>query len=112
VQHQEYLQGVGEFTRRSPVFHRGVIASGDTFINSERERDALSASIPQLRCVEMEGAAVAQVCLEHGVPFVVSRIISDHAAEAAPIDIVAFMKSAAAVGSSLFARRFVEALSS
>ena len=57
---------------------RGRVASGDQFVaNVDRTRE-----IRQLfgaSCVEMEGAAVAQVCSRTGVPFVVVRSISDSA---------------------------------
>jgi len=41
----------------------------------------LAARLPDLLCVEMEGAAVAQVCHEYGIPFGVVRTISDSADE-------------------------------
>ena len=37
-------------------------------------------------CVEMQGAAVAQVCHLNGVPFVIVRVISDRADGTAPGD--------------------------
>lgn len=41
-------------------------------------------------CVEMEGAAVAQVCYEYQVPFSIIRIISDNANDNAHIDFEKF----------------------
>lgn len=105
-----YRSGVGAFTTHVPQVHRGVIASGDTFVCDNAHRDSLTAAIPDLKCVEMEGAAAAQVCAEHGVPFVVARIISDEASHEAHIDFGAFIKDAAAVGSAAFVRSFVERL--
>src|SRR5690606_34374812 len=35
--------------------------------------------LPDVLCVEMEGAAMAQVCYESGIPYAVMRVISDHA---------------------------------
>lgn len=60
-----------------PRVRRGVIASGDQVIFSRRTRDMVCARVPRALCVEMEGAAVAQVCHEHGVPFACVRTISD-----------------------------------
>lgn len=57
----------------------GLIVSGDRFVSTSREREAIIARSPDALCVEMEGAAVAQVCHEHGVGFVVVRTISDSA---------------------------------
>ena len=58
---------------------RADIASGDRVIFSETDRQAVLACVPAARCVEMEGAAAAQVCHEHGVPFACVRTISDSA---------------------------------
>lgn len=73
----------------------GTIASGDQFI-SEREKNRwLSEHIGNLRCVEMEGAAAAQVCVEFGVPHVILRVISDGANEESAVDFEAFIDQAA-----------------
>lgn len=104
----EYTHGVRAFTSHQAQVHTGTIASGDTFVCDNAHRDSLTAAIPGLRCVEMEGASMAQVCVEHGVPFVVARVISDEASHEAHIDFGAFIAQAAAVGSGLFVRHFVE----
>ncbi|MEG0693666.1 MAG: 5'-methylthioadenosine/adenosylhomocysteine nucleosidase, partial [Oscillospiraceae bacterium] len=57
----------------------GTIASGDQFINDKFKNQWLEENIPNLKCVEMEGAAVAQVCYEFDIPFAVIRVISDSA---------------------------------
>jgi adenosylhomocysteine nucleosidase len=44
----------------------------------------------------MEGAAVAQVCFEFGIPFSVVRTISDNANENSPKDFVKFIERVAA----------------
>jgi len=108
----DYRREVEIFTSHTPSVHTGIIASGDTFISDTTDRDSLVAGIPGLRCVEMEGAATAQVCIEHGIPFVVARIISDHASGEAPIDFSAFIKNAASVGSEIFVKHFVSSLNS
>jgi len=48
--------------------------------------------------------------VEHGVPFVVSRIISDSASQEAPVDFGAFVRDAASIGSAAFVREFVDGL--
>jgi len=106
----EYARAIEPFSSKAPRSHVGLIASGDTFVCEAVERDALSAAIPGLKCVEMEGAAAAQVCVEHGVPFVVTRIISDHASREAPIDFAAFIRDAASLGSGIFVRNFISSL--
>ena len=70
--------------------HVGVVASGDRFVSHEAEARSLVSDLPSVLAVEMEGAAVAQVCAEAGVPFAVFRSISDRADEGADVDFLAF----------------------
>ncbi|QYF95192.1 5'-methylthioadenosine/adenosylhomocysteine nucleosidase [Massilia sp. PAMC28688] len=84
-----------EFGLSMPRIHRGLIGSGDRFLSSASEVNAINASLPGLLAVEMEGAAVAQVCFELGVPFAVIRTISDNANEAAATDFMRFVKAIA-----------------
>ena len=85
-----------DFDLQRPRLHRGLIASGDQFISSAGHINALGAALPGLLAVEMEGAAVAQVCFELGVPFAVIRTISDNANEEAATDFMRFVKTVAA----------------
>lgn len=79
-----------------PAVHRGLIASGDQFIAHPERRAALQADLPGVRCTEMEGAAVAQVCYEMGnLPVAVIRVISDEAGHGAAIDFQRFMNEVA-----------------
>ncbi|MGH8806509.1 MAG: 5'-methylthioadenosine/adenosylhomocysteine nucleosidase [Noviherbaspirillum sp.] len=84
------------FRLHRPQVHRGLIASGDEFIDSHTRREQLKAAFPALLAVEMEGAAVAQVCFEFGVPFAVIRTISDGANEESPQDFMQFIERVAA----------------
>ena len=81
---------VREF-KLNPTLHFGDVASGDQFINSDEKRQEILDLLPDLQCVEMEGAAVAQVCLEFGTPFTVVRIISDTADHNARVDFNKFI---------------------
>ena len=85
-----------QFKIRNPRVHRGLIASGDEFIDSRTKLAELKQALPGLLAVEMEGAAVAQVCFEFGVPFTVIRTISDGANEDAPVDFMQFIERVAA----------------
>ena len=75
--------------------HRGLIASGDQFIGSLEQIVALKTVLPDLLAVEMEGAAVAQVCFELGIPFAVIRTISDNANDDAAVDFLHFIETVA-----------------
>jgi adenosylhomocysteine nucleosidase len=94
-----------------PTLYEGLIASGDQFIANPATLSGLcaaliEATLPAPLCVEMEGAAVAQVCHEHGVPVIVMRTISDKADHSAAIDFVPFVDKVA----SHFTRGIVEEL--
>jgi adenosylhomocysteine nucleosidase len=67
------------FEIAAPKVRNGLIASGDKFFASAEELTALRGQLPAALCVEMEGAAVAQVCDEYGVSFGIVRTISDTA---------------------------------
>jgi adenosylhomocysteine nucleosidase len=91
-----FLEGeTGQAGGHQPRLHRGLIASGDQFISSAGHINALAAALPGLLAVEMEGAAVAQVCFELGVPFAVIRTISDNANEEAAHDFMRFVTTVA-----------------
>ena len=76
--------------------HRGLVLSGDHFIDDSGERARLQSLFPDALAVEMEGAAVAQVCAERKVPFAVIRAISDTADEEAGEDFLEFVDREAA----------------
>ena len=86
---------IAAFGLQHTQVHRGLIASGDQFIGSAAHINELKADIPDLLAVEMEGAAVAQVCFELGVPFTVMRTISDNANEEAAVDFMRFVQTVA-----------------
>lgn len=76
-----------------PTVHVGQIATGDEFVEGDLKL-AVRARTPAAMCVDMEGAAVAQVCLEHGgVPLCVIRSISDLADGAASIEFPLFLET-------------------
>lgn len=72
----------------------GCVLSGDQFIADGAKVAALQTTFAG-SCVEMEGAAVAQVCSRAGVPFVVIRSISDSADGSAQVDFRSFTLRAA-----------------
>ncbi len=71
------------------------IASADQFISENHIANKLTHELPTISCVEMEGAAVAQVCFEYNIPFSILRIISDKANDNAHIDFPKFAKEIA-----------------
>ena len=100
---------------RGARVHRGLIASGDRFVcgadESRRLLDSMAAAGHAVQAVEMEGAAVAQVCLDYGVPFAVMRTISDRADDSAHVDFSQFVETVASPCARLVMNRFIKLLS-
>lgn len=80
------------FGIEKPVVYTGTVASGDHFFSNAAAKHRLLEMLPHTLCVEMEGAAVAQVCYEYHIPFVVIRTISDTADEHSPLDFPLFVR--------------------
>jgi len=99
----ELLAGFGI---QQPRLHQGLVVSGDRFVSTELESTALRAELPEALAVEMEGAAVAQVCHDFDLPFAVVRSISDRADDDAHVDFNAFLREVA----SRYTRQITRAL--
>lgn len=97
---------IERFALQHPRLYAGDIASGDQFFANQQDKEKLHAALPETLCVEMEGAAVAQVCYEYEIPFVVIRIISDECNENSAIDFPDFIKNV----SSRYAHEIVQDL--
>jgi len=95
-----------ENSERTPRVIRGIIVSGDSFISSDAKKHELRTAL-HADAVEMEGAAVAQVCYQRGVPCLVIRCISDLADTNASVDCERF-RSVAAVNSARLVKRIIE----
>lgn len=81
------------------------IATGDQVIGSSEARDGVRRRVPTAACVEMEGAAVAQVCHEFGLPFACLRSISDSADERlAPDEVFALARRSGAGAAEILSR--------
>ena len=93
---EELPQEIGSSIRSEFKLERskcvaGLIASGDQFISDSETIARLRNLLPDLLCVEMEGAAVAQICFEFDRPCLVVRVISDSADHAAALDLQRFV---------------------
>jgi adenosylhomocysteine nucleosidase len=89
--------------------HEGLIVSGDRFVSSAAESRALQSALPEALAVEMEGAAVAQVCHDFGVPFAAVRTVSDRADDAAHGDFLQFVRTVASPYSAAIVEAFLRA---
>lgn len=82
-----------------PPVHHGAVGTGDSFVylpeQVSRIRERFGAD--RVACVEMEGAALAQVCRRFDVPFLIVRSLSDVPAsgEGNHLDFPVFLQKAA-----------------
>lgn len=79
-----------------PKLTFGNIGTGDRFVNDTTLSREITR-IDNIKVVEMEGAAVAQVCYEHDIPFGVVRFVSDNSNSDAHVDFQDFIQSTACV---------------
>lgn len=101
---------ISQFSLFKPTVHIGTIASGDQFISNTQTHESLKFDGQQVLAVEMEGASVAQVCDEHGVPYIVIRTISDKADHSAHVDFQEFVKEVASIYSAEITSDLVRAI--
>ena len=80
----------------APEIHvfEGRVCTGDQFISSAEQKDAIVSEFGGL-CCEMEGGAIAQICYQNEIPFVIIRAISDKADGSAEMDYTEFVHDAA-----------------
>lgn len=69
VTFEEVLEG--------PSVKRGLIVSGELFISKREEVDLIRSRFPGVLAVDMESAAIAQVCERLSIPYFCMRVISD-----------------------------------
>ncbi|OSM95601.1 5'-methylthioadenosine/S-adenosylhomocysteine nucleosidase [Lonsdalea populi] len=88
---------------------RGLVVSGDAFINGAEPLARIRNTFPQAVAVEMEATAIGHVCHQFGVPFVVVRAISDVADQESHLSFDEFL-SVAARQSTLMVEALVRSL--
>lgn len=85
------LNAIGGY---KPQIMSGTIITGDIFLADSKLNRQLRKEF-HADAVEMEGAAVAQVCYQEKVPFLIIRSLSDSANESAALDFKKYGKTAA-----------------
>jgi adenosylhomocysteine nucleosidase len=73
----------------------GLICTGDAFIGSDDAVAALRTNFPDMKAVEMEGAAIGQTCHLLGTPFLVIRSLSDIAGKTSSVSFKEYLDTAA-----------------
>ncbi|EOC0001485.1 5'-methylthioadenosine/S-adenosylhomocysteine nucleosidase [Cronobacter turicensis] len=89
---------------------RGLVVSGDAFINGSVNLAKIRHNFPQAVAVEMEATAIGHVCHNFGVPFVVVRAISDVADQQSHLSFEEFL-AVAAKQSSMMVETLLTSLS-
>ncbi len=87
---EEAVKEIGEHQAAT-----GLIATGDVFMHNPERVEEVRKNFPQMKACEMEAAAVAQVCHQFNVPFVVIRALSDIAGKESSISFDEFLPTAA-----------------
>lgn len=104
-------QLLDKYAISKPTVYSGIIASGDIFVSNPVNNQHTNLNInneDKTLAVEMEGAAVAQVCVEHNVPYIIIRTISDKADNSAAIDFQSFVTDIASQYSSNIVKEFIQ----
>ncbi|AEG30789.1 5'-methylthioadenosine/S-adenosylhomocysteine nucleosidase [Thiomicrospira cyclica] len=84
------IESLGEVTHM-----HGLIATGDRFVHLLEDVAHTRTKFPEMIACEMEAAAVAQVCHQFEMPFVIIRALSDIAGKENVIAFDAFLAQAA-----------------
>ncbi len=86
----------------------GLITTGDTFMTKEDDVEKARANFPTMAAVEMEGAAIAQACLQFKTPFVIIRSLSDIAGKESPHTFEEYLETASVNSSQLVLNMLAE----
>ena len=79
----------------------GLVATGDSFMCDPKRIEETRQQFPDMLAVEMEGAAIAQVCHQMSTPFIVIRSLSDIAGEESPMSFDSYLEVASKNSSAL-----------
>ncbi|KMT59348.1 5'-methylthioadenosine/S-adenosylhomocysteine nucleosidase [Paenilisteria newyorkensis] len=88
----------------------GLVVTTDSFIHRPDQRELITTFFPEVKAVEMEACAIAQVAHQFDVPFLIIRALSDVADSEASVSFDEFLATAAK-NSSACVVKMVEQLS-
>lgn len=72
-------QGMMAAKKNNLSVKKGLIVTGDSFVNDDEKIKEILEHFPDALACEMEGAAIAQACMQFNVPYLVVRAMSDTA---------------------------------
>lgn len=73
----------------------GLLGTGDSFMSDESRVEQVKKLFPNMIAAEMEGAAIAQVCYQYKIPFIIIRALSDIAGKESSLSFDEFLETAA-----------------
>lgn len=90
----DYNQEISEIIKKTlgSKAHEGLILTGDKFINSVEDKQALTTLFDNPLCVEMESTAIVHTAIRYKQPTIVLRTISDKANGEATANFNEFVK--------------------
>ncbi|MFT8320194.1 MAG: 5'-methylthioadenosine/S-adenosylhomocysteine nucleosidase [Bacillus sp. (in: firmicutes)] len=103
-QAQETLIKIAEESAKEIGDHavvKGLITTGDSFINDPERAAFIKSKFTGLQAVEMEAAAIAQVAYQYELPFVIIRSLSDIAGKESNISFDQYLEKAAVHSANL-----------
>lgn len=74
---------------------KGLICTGDIFMADPAKTEVARTNFPSMAACEMEAAAIAQVCFQFSIPFVIIRSLSDIAGKKSELSFEEFLPVAA-----------------
>ena len=74
------------------ILSKGLIGTADKFISSVEARNLILKDLPEIQAVEMEGASFAQIASQENINWLLIRVISDSASDAAAQTFNDFLK--------------------
>ncbi len=89
-------------------YREGLIATQDQFLGSLEKSECIVQELPQVAAVDMEGASVAQVAYEYGIPFSAIKVVSDMTNHEAALQFHEFMRSGAKKYAELLPKAFID----
>ncbi|MCD7033012.1 5'-methylthioadenosine/S-adenosylhomocysteine nucleosidase [Metabacillus sp. GX 13764] len=89
------LAEASAFKQEGVQITTGLIVTGDSFMNDPERVEYIRTKFKDIYAAEMEAAAIAQVCHQFGVPFVIIRALSDIAGKESDVSFEQFLDKAA-----------------
>lgn len=84
----ELLAAAEKVRLHGTAIHFGTLVTVDQVLGDSEAKRSLAVSLErhEAGCVDMESSAIAQVCSERQIPFLIARCVTDRVDEDLPID--------------------------